>query len=74
MTQYCRYCANFVTGNGNWCAVFHITPTDEFAKRPNKCKRFVFNEIDAFDIEHTYQPRKLKPEPEYTGSLFEGQE
>lgn len=75
MTQYCRYCANFVVGDCNWCTVFHITPTDEFAKRPNKCKKFVFNEIDAFGTEHIYQPRQPKePEPEvYVGNLFEEQ-
>lgn len=77
MTQYCRYCAHFITGNGNWCEEFHINPTDGFAKRPNKCKRFMFCEIDAFDLDRTYKPRVPKkpepepePEPQYVGSLF----
>ena len=68
--QYCRYCADFVTGNGNYCETLHKEPTDEEAKRPNKCKHFRFNEIDAFDITHTYTPRVYKPKPKYAGELI----
>lgn len=60
MKQYCRYCSEFVTGNGNWCAARKMSPTDEYAKRVNKCKLFIFNPIDAFDLERTYRPRHEK--------------
>lgn len=30
------------------------------AKRVNKCKDFVFNEIDAFNLEAKYKPRAKK--------------
>lgn len=32
------------------------------AKRVNQCKEFVFNEIDVFDLEKRYKPRKVKKE------------
>ena len=64
MTQYCRYCAHFVTGNGNWCEERGIEPSDERAKRPNKCKQFEFNPIDAFDIGREYKPREKKEQIE----------
>lgn len=61
MKQYCRYCTNFCTGNGNWCEAKHIEPSDVYAKRPNRCKEFDFNEMDAYDIARVYKPRKEKP-------------
>lgn len=60
MKQYCRYCTYFVTGNGNYCEKRRIEPSDEYAKRPNVCKDFDYNEIDAFDIGRTYKPREKK--------------
>lgn len=58
MTQYCRYCTAFVTGNGNWCDVKQFSPTDKQAKSPNKCKMFKLNPIDAyFENEKGYRPR-----------------
>lgn len=58
MAQYCRYCQNFVTGNGNYCEVKRTEPTDAQAKRVNHCKQFELNPMDAFmDNEKGYQPR-----------------
>lgn len=57
MRQYCRYCANFVTGNGDWCEELKKEVGESAARRPNKCRVFEFNEIDAFDLNRTYKPR-----------------
>lgn len=58
MTQYCRYCNNFVTGNGNYCEIKQMEPSDRYAKSPNRCKEFELNPIDAFgENEKGYQPR-----------------
>lgn len=59
MAQYCRYCNNFVTGNGNYCEVKRTEPTDAQAKRANRCKLFELNPMDAFgENEKGYRPRK----------------
>ena len=61
MTQYCRYCANFVCGNGEWCEVKQWEPSERYAKSPNRCKEFVLNPIDAYGENlKGYQPRKPK--------------
>ena len=48
MTQYCRYCNNFVCGNGEWCQVKQTELTEKYSKNPNRCKEFEFNPIDAY--------------------------
>ena len=61
MAQYCRYCNNFVTGNGNYCEVREFEPSDQYAKRTNHCKDFDLNPIDAYgENPNEYQPRKPK--------------
>ena len=61
MAQYCRYCEYFVTGNGNYCEAKMTEPTDEQAKRTNKCKLFRLNPMDAFDENKKgYVPREPK--------------
>lgn len=61
MKQYCRYCNNFVTGNGNYCEAKEIEPSDSYAKSVNHCKCFEFNPIDAYgENQKGYQPRKAK--------------
>lgn len=61
MSQYCRYCNNFVTGNGNYCEVLEFEPSDKYAKRTNHCKHFDLNPIDAYAInEKGYRPRPEK--------------
>ena len=59
MTQYCRYCANMVCGDANYCSKRKECYTDKQICRPNKCKDYDLNPIDAFGInEKGYQPRK----------------
>lgn len=59
MTQYCRYCAHFVCGNGEWCEAKQWEPSELYAKSPNRCKEFELNPIDAYgENEKGYQPRK----------------
>ena len=61
MAQYCRYCNNFVTGNGDYCEKKEICMTEKQAKRTNKCKDFELNEIDAYyENLRGYHPRKNK--------------
>lgn len=61
MAQYCRYCAYFVTGNGNYCEVKHTEPTDRYAKSPNRCREFELNPIDAYgENPKPYTPRAAK--------------
>lgn len=62
MAQYCRYCSHFFTGNGNWCEVKEIQPSDSYAKSTNHCKEFELNPIDAyFENPNEYTPREYKP-------------
>ncbi len=74
MTQYCRYCNNFVTGNGSYCELYEKEMSDESAKRTNKCKGFEFNPMDAFaENLNGYQPRKPKrKDGEQIKMQFEG--
>ena len=61
MTQYCRYCSNMVCGDANYCTEHKECFTDKQICRPNKCKQFVLNPIDALQLnEKGYQPRKPK--------------
>ena len=65
MKQYCRYCAYCVgdTGyvNTSYCAAKSKEMSSNTAKRENNCKQFVFNPIDAFNIENgRYKPREKK--------------
>ena len=59
MTQYCRYCNNFVCGNGEWCEVKQKEVTEKYAKRPNRYRDFELNPIDAYgENEKGYRPRE----------------
>ena len=75
MKQYCRYCANAIDYNGdatefictakaecgnNGAGRFHSATK---AKRPNKCKHFVFNPLDVFYT--TYGERAYKPHEQH---------
>lgn len=60
MKQYCRYCNHCINGDAVYCEVLKMTMSEEKAKRVNRCKEFVFNEIDVFDLEKRYKPRKTK--------------
>lgn len=56
MKQYCRYCSNMVCGDVNYCEKYQKCLSNENIKRVNKCKDFVFNEIDAITF-NKYKPR-----------------
>lgn len=59
MTQYCRYCAWFVCGNGEWCEKKRWEPTEKYAKSPNRCREFELNPIDAYGENAAgYRPRE----------------
>lgn len=60
MKQYCRYCTycigetDFV--NVSYCSAKQKEMSSNSCKTENHCKEFVFNEIDAFNLEHKYKP------------------
>ncbi len=60
MTQYCRYCSSLVTGNGIYCESRNMELGERYTKRPNRCPAFDFNEIDAYDLDRRYRPRRKK--------------
>ena len=65
MKQYCRYCAYCVGEtdyvNVSWCSAKQKEMSSNSAKAVNHCKEFVFNPIDAFNIESgRYKPREKK--------------
>lgn len=60
MKQYCRYCNHCIVGDVVYCEALKITMSEEKAKRVNHCKEFDFNEIDVFDLDKRYKPRKKK--------------
>ena len=68
MKQYCRYCAEAI-GQDEGCLYCNVK--DKFfsksqSSRPNKCKDFLLNEIDAlgFDLNKKYKPREKKEKTE----------
>jgi len=63
MTQYCRYCAYLVTGNGIYCWHRNKELSEEQTKRTNKCKDFCFSSMDAYSY-NEYHPREHKPKAE----------
>lgn len=77
MKQYCRYCNNAVQVDDGiiYCAAYKQTLTEVKAKRVNSCKRFIFNEIDAFDLARKYKPIEQRKSNRSTGcgqiSLFD---
>lgn len=62
MKQYCRYCTNAVLIDEGmiYCEAKKETRLQQNCITLNKCKDFDFNEMDVFDIEKIYQPRKVK--------------
>lgn len=61
MKQYCRYCNNLVTGNGIYCAELKKERSEASTKVVNYCKHFEYNEIDAYDLDHKYKPKRQVP-------------
>lgn len=72
MKQYCRYCAHCVASLDEyaWCEEKQREMSLSSAKRPNSCGKFLFNEIDAFDIEKTYSPRVREKRESSSDRLF----
>ena len=58
MKQYCRYCNHLVTGNGIYCTEKEQSMSEASTKRVNRCKEFLFNPMDAYDLDRTYKPRE----------------
>lgn len=74
MKQYCRYCAYCIGEtdyvNVSWCSAKQKEMSCNTAKTINHCKEFVFNPIDAFNVEKgKYKPREKKVD-NGQGSLF----
>lgn len=70
MKQYCRYCSYMVCGDANYCSNFKRTFSTEYIKKPNKCKRFDFNEIDALgENPNPYKPREKKINQTCSGQI-----
>ena len=61
MAQYCRYCTYMCCGDANFCSIRQKTYSDAYIKRPNKCRDFDFNPIDALgENPNEYKPKKPK--------------
>lgn len=65
MKQYCRYCINLVVNNVPYCSEKKKVKGADSCKRPNKCKNFVFANVepkyqDAFGETKGYKERKPK--------------
>ena len=64
--KYCRYCANAVLTENEiivWCEAKKQERHKNNCITVNKCKDFVFNEIDVFwigEFDKTYKPRQLR--------------
>lgn len=59
MAKYCRYCANMVSGDANYCEVKQRTFTDEQICCTNRCKDFELNPTDSL-TGRAYKPRAPK--------------
>lgn len=65
MKQYCRYCVNLCVNNVPYCMIHEKCKGVSSCKRPNKCKDFVFADVepeyqDAFGETNGYKPRQPK--------------
>lgn len=62
MKQYCRYCANAVLIDEElaYCESKHETKHKKKCTTVNNCKHFAFCELDVFDTDKKYQPKKVK--------------
>ena len=65
MKQYCRYCIYLCVNNVPYCDIKKKVKGESSCKRPNKCKDFVFANVepeyqDAFGETKGYKERKPK--------------
>ena len=59
MIQYCRYCSHMICGDANYCSKKVRTYSTETIKRPNQCKDFELNPVDALgENPKGYKPRE----------------
>ena len=60
MKQYCRYCSHACAYEDDlfYCEKKNYCFDKIKGSRTNQCEDFEFNEIDVFDLNHTYKPRK----------------
>lgn len=63
MKQYCRYCVNLCVNNVPYCTIHEEFKSVSICKRSNKCKDFVFADVepeyqDAFGETNGYKPRQ----------------
>lgn len=72
MRQYCRYCNSLVTGNGIYCTFLDKERTEASTMVVNHCKHFEFNEIDAYNMDHKYHPKRQMPR-DSANTQIEGQ-
>lgn len=68
----CRWCNNLVTGNGIYCTVKKKEKSENSTKQVNHCKHFEFNEIDAYNMDHKYHPKRQMPR-DSANTQIEGQ-
>ena len=58
MAQYCRYCSHLVYGDVCFCEKKRWVKSYNSCKKPNKCKDFELNPIDALgENQKDYKPR-----------------
>lgn len=74
MKQYCRYCVNLCVNNVPYCTAKKKIRSESSCKRPNKCKDFIFADVepeyqDAFGETNGYKPRYTR----YRCKSMEGQ-
>lgn len=75
MKQYCRYCVYLCVNNVPYCTVKNEIRSRNSCKYPNKCKDFVFADVepelqDAFGETHGYFPKQKKEKKDY-GEQYE---
>lgn len=63
MKQYCRYCVYLYVNNVPYCTIHEECKSVSSCKRSNKCKDFVFADVepeyqDAFGETNGYKPRQ----------------
>ena len=63
----CRYCTYSVAieKDSIWCNVKDTGKSGNQVTNINKCKDFVFNEIDVYNLEKKYIPRKKRQTKKY---------
>ena len=74
MKQYCRYCVNLCVNNVPYCMERKSCLSTAYCKRPNRCKDFIFANVepeyqDAFGETNGYKPHKRRETWEQVGQM-----